>query len=31
VKDSAGMMTVKTVATAVTAGVDPYAAKCPMK
>ena len=31
VKDAAGMMTVKTIATAVTAGVDPYAAKCSMK
>ena len=31
VKDPAGMMTVKTIATAVTAGADPYAAKCPMK
>ncbi|HTR86676.1 MAG TPA: ABC transporter substrate-binding protein [Reyranella sp.] len=31
VKDPQGMMTVKTIATAQTAAVDPYAAKCPMK
>jgi branched-chain amino acid transport system substrate-binding protein len=31
VKDSAGMMTVKTIATAVTAGKDSYYEKCPMK
>jgi len=31
VKDPAGMMTVKTIATAVTAAVDSYADKCPMK
>jgi branched-chain amino acid transport system substrate-binding protein len=31
VKDPAGMMTVKTIATAVTAAKDPYYEKCPMK
>ena len=31
VKDPQGMMTVKTIATAVKAAVDPFAAKCPMK
>jgi len=31
VKDASGMLTLKTVATAVTAAVDPYASKCPMK
>ena len=31
VKDPQGMLTVKTIATAVTAGVDPFADKCPMK
>lgn len=31
VKDATGMLTLKTVATAVTAAVDPYASKCPMK
>src|SRR5580698_5545066 len=31
VKDAAGMMTVKTIATAVKDAVDPYAAKCSMK
>lgn len=31
VKDPQGMMTVKTIATAVTAAKDPYAEKCPMK
>jgi len=31
VKDASGMLTLKTVATAVTAAVDPYAANCPMK
>ena len=31
VKDPQGMMTVKTIATAVTAGKDSYSEKCPMK
>jgi branched-chain amino acid transport system substrate-binding protein len=31
VKDAQGMMTVKTIATAVTNAVDPFAEKCPMK
>jgi branched-chain amino acid transport system substrate-binding protein len=31
VKDPQGMMTVKTIATAVKDAVDPFAAKCPMK
>jgi len=31
VKDPQGLLTVKTIATAMTAAVDPYAAKCPMK
>ena len=31
VKDPQGMMTVKTIATAVNAAIDPYADKCPMK
>ncbi|MBS0517611.1 MAG: ABC transporter substrate-binding protein [Proteobacteria bacterium] len=31
VKDPQGMMTVKTIATAVTAAKDPFADKCPMK
>ncbi len=31
VKDAGGMMTVKTIATAVSAAKDPYADKCPMK
>jgi branched-chain amino acid transport system substrate-binding protein len=31
VKDPQGLMTVKTIATAMTAATDPYAAKCPMK
>jgi len=31
VKDAQGMMTVKTIATAVKDAVDPFAAKCPMK
>ena len=31
VKDAGGMMTVKTIATAVSATKDPYADKCPMK
>jgi branched-chain amino acid transport system substrate-binding protein len=31
VKDPQGLLTVKTVATATTAAVDPFAAKCPMK
>jgi branched-chain amino acid transport system substrate-binding protein len=31
VKDPQGLMTVKTIATAMTAATDPFAAKCPMK
>ncbi|MCF8533956.1 MAG: ABC transporter substrate-binding protein [Reyranella sp.] len=31
VKDASGMLTLKTVATAMTAAVDPYASQCPMK
>ena len=31
VKDAAGVVTVKTIATALKAAVDPYAAKCAMK
>ena len=31
VKDAGGMMTVKTIATAIKDAVDPFAEKCPMK
>ena len=31
VKDASGMLTLKTVATAMTAAVDPFASQCPMK